>query len=217
MAYPYRCNSRRTKASRHYYYEPPPPPSTPCAGFGYDGQTCGQLVSGGGFCYAHKGQGYWDVLNHPSPEERRAHAAMGRCNGIAASTGCLCNRKIGGITFCHSHRDQQPPPKFYEDVYDYFGAPRRGSELTRRSDIVKENMMVFCRIRLEWYEGDRLFRKKAQEEAEKKKAKAAEEAARAYERFWEKEAEERKKRAEAEAKKAKEEAEKKQKEYERRV
>ncbi|GAW06680.1 hypothetical protein F5879DRAFT_471364 [Lentinula edodes] len=211
MSVPAFDNFSRARASRYSYNSPP---SKPCAGFDYNGHECCQLASGDGFCFSHKGQKSWSIAGSVSLEERRRHANGGRCNGVAASTGNLCNRKIWGFTFCHSHRDQQPPAKFFEDVFDYFATPNRGSELATRSATVKENMMAFCLVKEEWSQNGRNARRRAEEEAEKRR-NAAEEAQRAWQRQQEQEAAERRKKAEEEKKKAHAFAEKLRQEYAR--
>ncbi|KAJ4475606.1 hypothetical protein J3R30DRAFT_3735476 [Lentinula aciculospora] len=158
---------RRARTSRYSYN---PSPWKPCAGFNNNGHESRQLVSGDGFCSAHKGQRYWAKKDVSMQVEDIATEWL-------SSTGSLCNRKIWGLTFCHSHRDQQHLTIFFEKFFDYYSTPDCGSELASKSATVKENMVAFCLVREEWSQTGREARRGAEEEAEKRN-KAAEEAQR---------------------------------------
>ncbi|KAK7470108.1 hypothetical protein VKT23_001549 [Stygiomarasmius scandens] len=177
-------------------------PKVICAGFENDGSECKEAAGFNGCCPRHQGQSFWMGSGLPTLEERRSHAIAGRCCGIAASTGCLCNRKIWGFTFCHSHRDQQPPAIFFVQVEAYYALPARGFELTTKSAQLKEKLMEFCLLRSEKLKKERQMEEQRQERLRQRKAE--EEAARA--RFREQEEERRKKAAE-EAERRRKEAE----------
>lgn len=169
---------RRAKPSRKSYA--PPPSKVLCAGFDRRGSECRSLASYDGFCAEHKGLKFWDSPSAPSIKERRLHAHEGKCNGIAASTGSLCNRKINGCTFCHSHWDQRPPDAFFLELKEHLAWLDCGFELATKAATVKKNLMIFCQIYEEWSQAGREARRKAEEDYDRRR-KAAQKAHRAWE------------------------------------